>query len=85
MTVPLHRRPWWFRSRPITIAKDPKSQTIGQGGTAKFTITVTNTGDVAKLTDVVVTDPRFDQPAITPSPGRSLWSASEDYSCTKTV
>ena len=30
----------------IRIVKDPKSQTIGQGGTAEFTITVTNTGDV---------------------------------------
>jgi uncharacterized repeat protein (TIGR01451 family) len=39
----------------ISIAKDPNSQTIASGGTANFTITVTNTGDV-QLDHVHVTD-----------------------------
>ena len=40
----------------IAIVKNPKSQTVAKGGTATFTITVTNTGDVT-LTDVHVDDP----------------------------
>ena len=39
----------------ITIEKTPDSQTFQTGGTATFTITVTNTGDVT-LTDVTVAD-----------------------------
>jgi uncharacterized repeat protein (TIGR01451 family) len=39
----------------IAILKQPKSQTIASGGTATFTITVTNTGGVT-LTDVTVVD-----------------------------
>src|SRR5262249_24695502 len=39
----------------ISIVKDPKAQTVTSGGTATFTITVLNPGDVA-LTDVAVTD-----------------------------
>ena len=39
----------------IKIEKGPDSQTISSGGTATFTIKVTNTGDVT-LTDVTVTD-----------------------------
>jgi hypothetical protein len=41
----------------LSIVKDPKSQTIAKGGTATFTITVTNTGSVT-LTDVTVNDPK---------------------------
>jgi uncharacterized repeat protein (TIGR01451 family) len=40
----------------IAIVKNPKSQTVANGGTATFTITVTNAGNVT-LTDVTVTDP----------------------------
>jgi uncharacterized repeat protein (TIGR01451 family) len=40
----------------IAIVKNPKSQTVAVGGTATFTITVTNSGNVT-LTNVTVTDP----------------------------
>jgi uncharacterized repeat protein (TIGR01451 family) len=40
----------------IAIVKNPKSQTVAIGGTATFTITVTNAGNTV-LTDVTVTDP----------------------------
>jgi len=64
----------------ITIVKNPKSQTITRGGTATFTITVTNTGDVA-LTDVKVTD------ALSPNCNRTIGTiapgASVSYTCTR--
>jgi uncharacterized repeat protein (TIGR01451 family) len=40
----------------ITITKGPGTQAVDSGGTANFTITVKNTGDVT-LTSVTVTDP----------------------------
>jgi uncharacterized repeat protein (TIGR01451 family) len=40
----------------IAIVKNPKGQTVNSGGTARFQITVTNTGNVT-LTNVTVTDP----------------------------
>jgi uncharacterized repeat protein (TIGR01451 family) len=41
----------------IAIVKQPKSQTVASGGTATFTITVTNTGGVT-LTNVTIVDTR---------------------------
>ncbi len=65
----------------IGIVKDPASQTIGQGGTAKFTITVTNTGDTT-LSDVKVSDPL--STGCDKSLGTLAVGQSKSYSCTKT-
>jgi uncharacterized repeat protein (TIGR01451 family) len=48
----------------LSIVKNPKSQTVAVGGTATFSITVTNTGNTL-LTDVHVDDP------LTPSCNRT--------------
>jgi uncharacterized repeat protein (TIGR01451 family) len=48
----------------IAIVKDPKGQSLAVGGTAKFTITVTNSGNTV-LTNVYVIDP------LTPSCNRT--------------
>jgi len=64
----------------IVIVKNPKSQTVTSGGTATFTITVTNTGDVA-LTDVTVTDPlspNCNKTIGTLAPGQAV-----SYTCTR--
>jgi uncharacterized repeat protein (TIGR01451 family) len=71
----------------IAIVKNPKAQTVAVGGTATFTITVSNAGNTV-LTDVTVSDPltpscnrtKADIPALASmSPG-----ASVNYSCSKT-
>jgi uncharacterized repeat protein (TIGR01451 family) len=64
----------------ISIIKNPKSQTVANGGTATFTITVTNTGAV-DLTNVTVSDPKSpdcDRNIGTLTPGQSV-----SYTCTK--
>jgi uncharacterized repeat protein (TIGR01451 family) len=64
----------------ITIVKNPKSQTVTSGGTATFTITVTNTGDVV-LTNVTVSDP------LSPNCNRTIGTLnpgqSTSYTCTR--
>jgi uncharacterized repeat protein (TIGR01451 family) len=66
----------------LAIDKSPDSQAVVTGGTASFTIGVTNTGDVG-LTNVVVSDPQA------PDCDRTFASlpfgASETYSCTAPV
>ena len=64
----------------ISIVKSPATQTVGNGGTATFQITVTNTGAVT-LTNVTVSDP------LSPDCSRNLGSLAagekKTYSCTK--
>jgi uncharacterized repeat protein (TIGR01451 family) len=64
----------------ISIVKSPKTQTIGTGATAAFTITVTNSGKVT-LHDVTVTDP------LSPGCDRGLGTLAvagvKNYMCTR--
>jgi len=64
----------------ISIVKNPKSQTVASGGTATFTITVSNNGNSA-LTNVRVTD------ALSPNCNRTIGTlapgASVSYTCTR--
>jgi uncharacterized repeat protein (TIGR01451 family) len=70
----------------IAIVKNPKSQTTAIGGTATFSITVTNTGNVT-LTDVHVVDPlspncnrtKADIPAL----ASMIPGAAVTYTCTR--
>ena len=48
----------------INVEKDPKTQSVALGGTAKFTITVTNDGDTG-LTNVVLSDAQAGNCAMT--------------------
>jgi uncharacterized repeat protein (TIGR01451 family) len=64
----------------IDIVKDPKTQSIGVGGKATFTIKVTNTGDVT-LTDVKVTDPN--STGCNKSLGTLAVGQTKTYTCTK--
>jgi uncharacterized repeat protein (TIGR01451 family) len=64
----------------VQISKTPDNQTIASGGTAIFTISLTNTGDVT-LTDVAVLDmlvPVCDNTYASLSAG-----ASDSYTCTR--
>ena len=63
----------------ILITKNPKAQTVAKGGTAVFTITVKNNGDV-DLTDVTVSDPR--SPACNRTIGTLAAGAAVTYTCT---
>ncbi len=65
----------------ISIVTSPNSQTIAPGGTATFTITVTNTGN-ATLTDVTVTDPLSRN--CNRSLGTLVIGARRSYICTRT-
>jgi uncharacterized repeat protein (TIGR01451 family) len=64
----------------IAVVKNPKSQTVTSGGTATFTITVTNIGDVA-LTNVSVSDPLA--PNCNKTIGTLAPGASSSYTCTR--
>ena len=64
----------------IAIVKNPKSQTVTSGGTATFTITITNTGD-ATLTNVTVNDPL--SPNCNKTIGTLAPGASSSYTCTR--
>ena len=70
----------------IAIVKNPKSQTVAVGGTATFTITVTNVGNTV-LTDVHVDDPLSPNCSRTKAQIPELASmapgASVTYTCTK--
>ena len=62
----------------INIDKTPDTQLVGPGGTATFTITVTNSGATA-LTDVTVTDPLA--PNCDATIGDLAVGESSSYSC----
>jgi uncharacterized repeat protein (TIGR01451 family) len=80
MTVPL-TPPKPTPTHPgITITKSPATQSIGVGGTATFTIKVTNSGDVT-LTDVTVNDPQ--STGCNKNLGTLGVGQSRTYSCTK--
>ena len=67
--------------RPISITKDPAPRRSHRAGRRRFTITVTNTGDVT-LTDVTVTDPS--SPDCNRSLGTLTAGQSKSYTCTRT-
>jgi hypothetical protein len=70
----------------IAIVKNPKGQTVPQGGTARFQITVTNVGNTV-LTNVTVTDPQSPNcnrtQAQIPALASMAPNASVTYSCSR--
>jgi uncharacterized repeat protein (TIGR01451 family) len=70
----------------IAIVKNPKSQSIAAGGTARFSITVTNTGNTV-LTNVTVSDPRSPNckrtAAQIPALASMVPGAHVTYTCTR--
>jgi uncharacterized repeat protein (TIGR01451 family) len=70
----------------LVIVKNPAKQTVAFGGTAKFKITVTNTGNTV-LTNVIVRDPAATNCKRTSAQIPALASmnpgASVTYSCSK--
>jgi uncharacterized repeat protein (TIGR01451 family) len=80
-TTPTPKPPAPAPKPAIHIVKNPNSQTIGKGGTARFRITVTNTGHTT-LSDATVTDP------LSPNCDRNLGTLaagrSKSYSCSRT-
>lgn len=64
----------------ITITKSPLTQTVAQGATAEFTITITNTGDLT-LTLAVV-DPQGDVNCQTPPDNPLPAGTATSYLCT---
>ncbi len=68
-------------SPKVSITKAPASQSVTSGGTATFTITVTNTG-TEDLTNVKVSDPK--SPKCNKTIGKLAVGASAHYTCTLT-
>jgi uncharacterized repeat protein (TIGR01451 family) len=68
-----------YRKGSIAITKNPATQAVDSGGTATFTLTVTNTGTV-DLTSVTVTDPLSANCAKTI--GALAAGQSSTYTCT---
>jgi uncharacterized repeat protein (TIGR01451 family) len=69
-----------YRKGSIAITKNPATQAVDSGGTATFTLTVTNTGPV-DLTNVTVTDPL--SPSCATVVGSLAAGQSSTYTCTQ--
>ena len=80
VTTPFVPPPKPVQHPAISVTKSPSSQTVSAGGTATFTITVTNTGDVA-LHDVSITDAK--SPDCNRDLGTIAPGAKRTYTCTR--